>query len=300
MFVTADGRLQPVWAFVLSAILSAGAFYVCAALALAIAGDRVLLLEFLFRPLLALVLLALFSWLLTTADHVEDHRLGAMGLPWARGAVRQFLSGSVLGLTLVVVAVIPIIVWGGGLTIDLRTTSRTLPRLIAVLIVLISGSLAEELMFRGYPFQHLAKGIGSVGAIVVFSLLFGVVHWLNPGASVWGLVNTILIGVLLAVAYLRTRALWLPWGIHFAWNATLGLLLGLPVSGLRIFNVAVRGTARGPRWLTGGSYGIEASATAAVVILFGLAALWKWPVARLHEPVPASQEPVSPDSVPGI
>ena len=137
--------------------------------------------------------------------------------------------------------------------------------------VLISGALAEELMFRGYPFQRLVEGIGAPGAIVVFSVLFGVVHLSNPGASVWGLINTVAIGVLLSLAYLRTNALWLPWGIHdFAWNTVLGLILGLPVSGLRLFNVMVHATAIGPKWLTGGSYGIEASAPGAVAIVFGL------------------------------
>ena len=89
--------------------------------------------------------------------------------------------------------------------------------------MLVAGSLAEELMFRGYPFQRLVEAIGAGGAIVVFSVLFGVVHLMNPGANPWGLLNTVVIGVVLSVAYLRTRALWLPWGIHFAWNATLGL-----------------------------------------------------------------------------
>ena len=116
-------------------------------------------------------------------------------------------------------------------------------------------------MFRGYPFQHLEQGIGAIGAIAVFSVLFGAVHLANPGASLWGLVNTILIGVLLAISYLRTRALWLPWGIHFGWNFALGVLFGLPVSGLRLFNVVVRTTVSGPNWVTGGSYGVEASAT---------------------------------------
>ena len=92
-----------------------------------------------------------------------------------------------------------------------------------VLAFLISGALAEELMFRGYPFQRLVEAIGAAGAIVVFSVLFGVVHLSNPGASVWGLVNTVAIGVLLSIVYLRTRSLWLPWGLHFAWNTTLGL-----------------------------------------------------------------------------
>ena len=129
---------------------------------------------------------------------------------------------------------------------DSALAFTSLPRVGAVLIVLLVGALAEELMFRGYPFQHLEEGIGAVGAIVVFSVMFGAVHLSNPGASIWGLINTILIGILLSVAYLRTRALWLPWGIHFGWNFALGFLFGLPVSGLRIFNVVVRTSVTGP------------------------------------------------------
>ena len=159
-----------------------------------------------------------------------------------------------------------------------------MPRVGAVLLVLIFGALAEELMFRGYPFQHLEQGIGAIGAVMVFSVVFGVVHLANPGASRWGLINTILIGVLLSMAYLRTRALWLPWGIHFGWNFSLGLLFGLPVSGLRLFNVMVRTTTSGPRWVTGGSYGVEASATAVVVILLGLVMVWRLPLATLGQP----------------
>lgn len=139
-------------------------------------------------------------------------------------------------------------------------------------------------MFRGYPFQRLTEGIGPAGAIAVFSVLFGVVHLSNPGATVWGLVNTVAIGVLLSVLYLRTRALWMPWGFHFAWNAMLGIVLGLPVSGLRLFNVAVHATASGPKWLTGGNYGIEASAPGAVAIGIGLVIACKAPLRRLDNP----------------
>lgn len=295
MFTTSSGRLQPVWAFVLSALLSAAAFYVCASLAEAIAGDHVLRSELIFRPLLVVVLLGLFSWLLTTADHVEEHQVAAMGLPRVPGALRQFWSGSLLGMLLVGLAVLPIFVWGGGLSFVSHVTARTGPRVIAVVIILISGALAEELMFRGYPFQRLEEGIGSVAATAVFCLLFGAVHLLNPGASAWGLLNTMLIGVVLAVAYLRTRALWLPWGIHFAWNTTLGLVFGLPVSGLRTFNVVLRSTARGPLWLTGGAYGIEASASGAAVVLLGLLIVWRWPFAKLREAGTVSDEPLDPD-----
>jgi hypothetical protein len=139
-----------------------------------------------------------------------------------------------------------------------------------VVFVLACGALAEELMFRGYPFQRLTEAIGPVAAVIVLSSLFGAVHLMNPHASRWGVINTALVGVLLSVTYLRTGALWMPWGLHFAWNATLGLVFGLPVSGLTEFSVLVRAQAEGPAWLTGGSYGIEASATGAVVILLGI------------------------------
>lgn len=300
MFTTADGRLQPVWAFVLSALLSATAFYLCSSIAFAIAGDHVLVFELIFRLLLAVVLLALFIWLLNTADHVEDHRLAAMGLPLVPGAMRQLLTGVVLGFLMVGLAVIPMVIWG-EMSLAVHRSSRTPVRILTILAILVFGSLAEELMFRGYPFQRLQKGIGSIGAIAVFSLLFGAVHFLNPGASVWGLVNTVLIGIVLAMAYLRTRALWLPWGVHFAWNATLGLVLGLPVSGLRIFNVAVRTTARGPLWLTGGSYGIEGSFSGALVVLIGLGVVWKWPLTMLPPAeLPPLPEAIRHNTLPGI
>jgi membrane protease YdiL (CAAX protease family) len=236
MFTDGAGRIQPIWAFVLSALLSVVAFLVAGYTAAAVGGDHVLRFEALFRPALALMLLSIFSWLLTVGNHVEDHRIAAQGLSLSPGWARQFGVGCAFGVLLVALAVIPLATWE-GLSFRTVLNSRSLARVAVVLAVVISGALAEELMFRGYPFQRLTEGIGPAGAIAVFSVLFGVVHLSNPGATVWGLVNTVAIGVLLSVLYLRTRALWMPWGFHFAWNAMLGIVLGLPVSGLRLFTI---------------------------------------------------------------
>jgi CAAX protease family protein len=157
---------------------------------------------------------------------------------------------------------------------------------LVVCMVLITGSLAEELMFRGYPFQRLVEAVGPAGAIMVFAAMFGLVHLSNPGSNVWGLLNTVAIGVFLSLAFLRTRALWMPWGFHFAWNTTMGLLLGLPVSGLRLFNVAVHATASGPKWLTGGSYGLEASASGVLAIAIGFFVIWRLPLRSLSGAMP--------------
>ena len=151
-----------------------------------------------------------------------------------------------------------------------------------VIVVLLCGALAEELMFRGYPFQHLEKAIGAVGAIVVFSVLYGVLHLLNPGAGRWGVVNTILIGILLSIAYLRTRSLWLPWGIHFGWNATLGLSLACRSAVFASSTSTPAPTATGPWWVTGGqlrSGSRRRSGT--VAILLGILIVWLLPLSKL-------------------
>lgn len=289
LFTDSHGRLQPVWAFVLSALLSAVAFLAAGYLAGMVTGDHVLIFELVFRSLLAALLLAMFLWLLTVADHVEKCRLARLGLPAVRGWRKHFLIGLAMGGLLTTLGVVPILIWSSHTT-RVRWTLHSAGQAGVVLIVLVTGALAEELMFRGYPFQHLEAGIGPTGAILVFSVLFGAVHLGNPNASSLGLINTVLIGVMLAIAYLRTRALWLPWGIHLGWNATLGLLFGLPVSGIRLFNVVIRTSVTGPRWLTGGDYGLEASLPCVLVLLLGIAAVWKMPLRILWAPTPQGYE----------
>ena len=292
MFTTSTGRLHPVWAFAISAVLSFAAFFIAAVVAEAIAHQHYLVLDVIFRPLLVLLLLSAYLWLLTIGDNVHDHRIAALGLPLVEGWRQQFVTGCIVGMALTGLAVAPIAIWGNA-SIHFHVGLHQLPRAGAVLFVLVVGALGEELMFRGYPFQRLEEGIGAIGAIAVFSVLFGAVHLANPSASFWGVINTILIGIVLAIAYLRTRALWLPWGIHFGWNAALGFLFGLPVSGLRLFNVMVRTSTTGPKWMTGGSYGIEASATGTIAVVIGLMLVWKLPVTKLVTPLSETPTPGS-------
>jgi uncharacterized protein len=301
MFTDSTGKLKPVWAFVFSIILAALAFLVSGNIASETVGKREFLFELIFRPLWVLLLFGIFFWMLTVGDHVEEHRLAAQGLPTTKGWVKQFVSGCVIGCVLTVVAIAPVYHWGQVKSKNFLTL-HLVPKVGMVLVILLCGALAEELIFRGYPFQHLVRGIGAVRAIVVFSILYGVLHLLNPGAGRWGVVTTILIGVVLAIAYLRTRALWLSWGIHFGWNTTLGFLFGFPVSGYRVFNVIRRSYPVGPDWLTGGNYGVEAGATGTIAILVGMLIVSFMPVSRLPEPVAmaSTPEPALSSSLSGI
>jgi hypothetical protein len=76
--------------------------------------------------------------------------------------------------------------------------------------------------------------------------------------------------VLFSVAYLRTRALWLPLGLHWAWNFFQGEVFSLPVSGIRFAKPMLQVAAVGPAWFTGGDYGPEGGLAVTVVALAGI------------------------------
>jgi uncharacterized protein len=138
------------------------------------------------------------------------------------------------------------------------------------LLILAVASLAEEVAFRGYPFQRLIDAIGPTLATIVFSLVFAALHMFNPAANRASFMVTVFSSWLLSVAYLRTKALWVCWGWHFAWNASMCLLFGLPVSGITQFSPIIQSDTVGPGWMTGGDYGPEGSVVTAVVILIGI------------------------------
>jgi uncharacterized protein len=109
-----------------------------------------------------------------------------------------------------------------------------------------------------------------VVGIVFTSLLFALAHNQNPNAGRLALVNTFAAGVWFAAAYLRTRDLWFPLGIHLMWNWLQGPVFGINVSGIAELSPypLLRTSDLGPEWLTGGAYGIEggAACTFAIVI----------------------------------
>lgn len=226
--------------------------------------------DLLSRTLLLFLLLIGYAGM-GYAFQTQTEPLKAMGLVRRQGWGREFGLGLALGWGMVLACVLPIAITG-GLVVTLWTTPRQFGLLPLNLAVLAIASLAEEVAFRGYPFQRLIEAIGPTTATLLMAVMFGLVHLSNPGATSASALVTVLSGVLLATAYLRTRALWLPWGFHAGWNAVMAILFGLPVSGLN-FSAVIESNPVGPVWLTGGGYGPEGSLTAVVVLAVGLAVL---------------------------
>jgi membrane protease YdiL (CAAX protease family) len=146
-------------------------------------------------------------------------------------------------------------------------------------IVFIFAAAAEEILFRGYPLQTLTRAHLAWLGVLLTSIPFAAVHLNNPHAIPgFTFLNTALAGVWLAIAYLRTRSLWLPFGLHWSWNWAQASLLGLPVSGIQRIAPAplLKAMNTGPDWLTGGAYGIEGGAACTAALLISTLIIWRW------------------------
>ena len=99
-----------------------------------------------------------------------------------------------------------------------------------LMIVYVPASLHEELLFRGYIFQK-ARAWNRQIAIAASALVFGALHTINSGITSVAIVNLIIAGVMLALAYELFERLWFPIGLHLAWNLATGPVLGYGVSG---------------------------------------------------------------------
>jgi hypothetical protein len=189
-----------------------------------------------------------------------------MGLDARPGWRREFALGSAIGWAGVTACAL-LIVLIGGMVVNFYIGLRQFALIPLDLAILLVAALAEEVAFRGYAFQRLIEATNPVIATLLLSALFAFIHVNNPGSTTASALVTMLAGWLLSIAYLRTRALWVGWGIHFAWNASMAVLFGLPLSGLTQFSPVISTTALGPTWLTGFDYGPEGSAVAIIVIL---------------------------------
>ena len=141
-------------------------------------------------------------------------------------------------------------------------TTQLLTALIAMAIV---PGFMEELLFRGILFRWIEEFAGSWVALLLTSALFGLGHIYNPNASLLSsFAIAIEAGVMLGGAYMLTRNLWVPIGLHAAWNFTQGEIWDVPVSGVDQ-NGLVQAQLSGPEILSGGGFGLEASLIAMVI-----------------------------------
>ncbi len=270
---TADQRKK-----LLGVFLRVGVFALIAALGYYFAFP--LIIAFLGAPVLVISTLGTFAAAAvanTIALRIyERGNLSDIGLGWTVASRRNLSLGLLGGIGAgLVVVVLPLITRLADYQAVPDEKLRW-PSLLFVSILLLFGAVGEEMLFRGYGFQVLVRGIGAFATILPVAVLFGLAHSQNLNFGPLALFNTILWGVVLGYAYIRSGDLWLPIGLHFGWNWALPLL-GANLSG---FTMDVTGyamhwrtgllNARIGGLLSGGAYGPEGGllTTAVAIGLF--------------------------------
>jgi membrane protease YdiL (CAAX protease family) len=240
-----------------------------------------------YLPLVVWVLL--LSW--GCLAGLEGLRPGALGLGFSGSWRRDIGRGLVIGIGMVGgIAGLQLLggdsriglnpYWSSGGTINPVALHHSIIETGITVMMLLIAALYEELLYRGYAFQTLVRAGQRVVPIVMLSLLFGLGHWGNPNRTLFSTLNTVLAGVWLSLAYLKSRNLWYPTALHLGWNLALGPLFGIPVSGRLVpAHPLLLTTGSAAHWLTGGEYGSEGGAAATVMLLAAIG----WEIRALRQ-----------------
>jgi uncharacterized protein len=235
-------------------------------------GSLESLLESMFLLFLAVIGFRTLDWIATRGQFGDD----ALPLPRRQGFLREWAVGAAIGWGLCLAAELPVLLTG-NLHARFTWNSNSFTGMVVALVGILVGVLSVEVIFHGYPFRRLIAAVGPSWATILISLLFGVliVQANPPRNGLLALIDCTLFGLLLAMAWLRTHALWLGWGLHFGYRAVMAIALGLPIAGHGEFGSPVDMYASGPRWLTGGAFGVDAALPTGLVLLGGMIVLYR-------------------------
>nr|BFE61449.1 type II CAAX endopeptidase family protein [Dactylosporangium thailandense] len=199
--------------------------------------------------------LLLYRWIVGRLERRPVDEIAAARM------VPQVLRWAGAGIALFAVTIGVIALFGGYRVAGWGSVSAA----IATLGTMIGAAVAEELLFRGALFRLVEQWLGTWVALAVSGVLFGALHLLNPGATVWGAIAIAAeAGLMLGAAYTATRSLWVPIGLHLGWNFAESGLFGTVVSGTTGTHGLLRGAASGSDLVSGGGFGPEGSVFAIV------------------------------------
>jgi len=140
---------------------------------------------------------------------------------------------------------------------------------IPYLVCFAIQSFGEEFYTRGWTLTYFSKNHSIITAIIISCIVFIIPHMMNNGLNVMAIINIFLMGLVLAVLFLRFDSIWVCCGIHTIWNFTQGFLLGFNVSGIETSSI-IKFTQTSSSIIGGGAFGPESSLIATFVIVIAL------------------------------
>jgi len=193
-----------------------------------------------------------------------------LGLPCRKTSREEWATGAAIGWGIAIASVLPMVL-ARGLNTQLWIAPHAFLLFGLSLLTPALLTLAHTLAIYGYGFQRLIDATGPVRATLILMAAVSVVHSFVP--TPYGtpdgtrILVDILMTLLLCLCWLRSHAVWLAWGLHFAWATAIAVLFGLPIAGQVSFGSVVDTRAIGPVWLTGGEYGPAAALFTGLILL---------------------------------
>ena len=291
IFFNEFGRLRSGWRFIvfmLSLFLLTGAVggaIGAIVIYLPIGFSKSSLLGFLAPNLILLTVVIFLGWL--CGKLFEDLPFRALGAWFTNNWLKDFVLGNLLGAASIGLAALILAAFGATVFQFNQNAGQTaiLLTLAVSFGVFAVGAAAEEAFFRGYILQTFTRAKLALFAAALTSLLFAAAHIGNQGANYLSFINTALAGVWFGAAYLKTRTLWLAFGLHLAWNWMQGAVLGISVSGINEITTAplLQATNVGSDTLTGGDYGIEGGIACTIALIISTLVIWFVPIFKPTE-----------------
>ena len=216
---------------------------------------------------------------------IEQVQVGCYGLPIRNAFGKRFWQGMLVGISEISILVGAMAMFGAYSFGSLSFHGAQIFKwgflwLVASTLI----ALSEEFLFRGYTQFTLSEGIGFWPAVIVLSILFGLIHKTNPGENWTGVVNIFFTGLVWAFSVRRTGSLWFAVGWHAAFDFGESFLYSVPNSG-GVFegHLSNATVAHGRAWLTGGDVGPEAGVFAFVTLVLGAVVVHFWFPAQQKE-----------------
>ena len=180
--------------------------------------------------------------------------------------VPHTLLGILVGFIIMVLVVSTIVAMGDA-TVTWKGFS--VEKQFSVFMMFLAVAVGEEMIFRGVIFRWIDERWNTWVALLISAIMFGWMHISNDNATWWSsLAIAVEAGLLLGAAYKWSGSLWVPIGIHWAWNYTQGNIFGLAVSGSDAGETMLTTIVNGPDIITGGAFGPEASIISVILGTF--------------------------------
>ena len=203
---------------------------------------------------ISLTSVVIATWIMLR--RVEKLPWSTVGLDRAAASPRLIIKGALLGgLTIGIASLVLLAI--GMLRIDRTIPGSWLGEAWRATLVFLPAAFFEELFIRGYVFAVLRRAAGWKLALIVTSVVFGLLHAWNPNPDAESILAVIVAGFFLGAIFLATRSLYAAGAAHFAWNWVMSGAMHIAVSGLPSPDPDYRVVETGPDWLTGGPWGPE-------------------------------------------